>query len=149
MTTDDWSKFWDLIKDIKIGMFTAFSSDGLLHSRPMTTQNRADDRHNKLWFFMSTKSGPVPDLARDPDVNVAYADPRLDAYISVAGRAAVFDDVQTKKDRWTTAAQAWLPGGPEDPEVALVAVAIEHVEYWKVESNKMVQLVQHGEMRAA
>ncbi len=149
MRTDDWGEFWDLIKDIKNGMFTAFSSDGLLHSRPMTIQNRADDRHNKLWFFMSRNSEPVLDLARDPDVNVAYADPGSNWYISVAGRAAVFDDVATKKDLWNTGAQAWFPGGPEDPEVALVAVTIEHVEYWKVESNKMVQLVKHGEMRTA
>jgi general stress protein 26 len=149
MTTDDWRRFWDLIKDIKIGMFTAFSSDGLLHSRPMTTQNRADDRHNKLWFFMPANSEPVLDLARDPDVNIAYADRGSGTYISVAGRAAVFDDVQTKKDLWSTAAQALFPGGPEDPEVALVAVAMEHVEYWNVESDKVVHIVKHREMQMA
>ena len=148
MTTDDWSDFWHLIKDIKIGMFTAYSLEGCLRSRPMTTQNREDDRHNKLWFFMSRDREPVLDLVRDPSVNVAYADPRSDAYISVAGRAALFDDVQTKKDLWSTTAQAWFPGGAEDPEVALVAVAIEHVDYWKVENNKMVK-VTHRDMRIA
>lgn len=147
MTTDDWSKFWDLIKDIRIGMFTAFSRDGCLRSRPMTTQNRADDRHNKLWFFMSRNRAPALDVLRDPNVNVAYADPGSGAYISVAGRAALFDDVQTKKDLWSTATQAWLPGGPGDPEVVLVAVTIDHVEYWTVRNNKMVQLVEHGEVR--
>jgi len=143
MPTDDWSKFWDLIKDIKIGMFTAFSNDGLLHSRPMATQNRADDRNDRLWFFMSRDSEPGLDLARNRSVSVAYADPRSGAYISVAGHAAVFEDAQTKKDLW----QAWFPGGPEDPEVTLVSVAIEHVEYWTVDSNRMVQLVRHGAVR--
>jgi general stress protein 26 len=147
MTTDDWRKFWDLTKDIKIGMFSAFSSDGLLHSRPMATQNRPDDRHNKLWFFMSRSGAPVLDLVRDPNVNVAYADPKAAAYISVAGHAAVFDDVQTKKDLWSAVAQAWFPGGPEDPEVALVAVTIDHAELWKVEDNQMIHMVNHGEVR--
>lgn len=42
-----------------------------------------------------------------------------------------------------------VPAGPEDPEFALIAVKIEHAEYWKVESNKMVQLGKHGEILLA
>ena len=64
-TVGDWSKFWALIKDIKFAMFTAHASDGHMHSRPMTTQNRSDDRANVLWFFMSRSSEPVLDIARD------------------------------------------------------------------------------------
>ena len=70
----DWTKFWELIKDIKFAMFTAHASDGHMHSRPMTTQNKSDDRANVLWFFMSRSSEPVLDIARDASVNVAYAE---------------------------------------------------------------------------
>ena len=63
--TADWIKFWELIKDIKFAMFTAHANDGHMHSRPMTTQNRGDDRANVLWFFMSRSSEPVLDIARE------------------------------------------------------------------------------------
>lgn len=139
-TVGDWTKFWALIKDIKFAMFTAHTSDGHMHSRPMTTQNKSDDRAGVLWFFMSQKGTPVFDIARDASVNVAYADPGSDSYVSVAGRARVVEDIAKKKELWNTAVQAWFPGGVTDPDLALVAVSIEHVEYWDVDTNQMVQL---------
>lgn len=139
-TAADWTKFWELIKDIKFAMFTAHASDGHMHSRPMTTQNKRDDRANVLWFFMSRSSEPVLDIARNANVNVAYADPGRDAYVSVAGSARLVDDIARKKALWNTAVQAWFPGGATDPDVALIAVTLEHVECWDVDSNKMVQL---------
>jgi general stress protein 26 len=143
-TAADWTKFWELIRDIKFAMFTAHASDGRMHSRPMTTQNRSDDRANVLWFFMSRSGEPMLDIARDANVNVAYADPGSDAYVSVAGSARLVDDIARKKALWNTGAQAWFPGGATDPDVALVAVTIEHVEYWDVDTNKMVQLLKIG-----
>ena len=53
----------------------------------MTTQNKDEDRGDKLWFFMSRKSDPVDDFKSDPTVNVAYADPGDDSYVSVSGEA--------------------------------------------------------------
>lgn len=142
MTVDtvDTTKLWDLIKDIKFAMFTAHASDGHMHSRPMTTQNKSDDRANVLWFFMSRSSEPVLDIARDASVNVAYADPGSDAYVSVAGRARLVEDIAKKKALWNTGVQAWFAGGVTDPDLALVAVTIEHVEYWDVDTNRMIQL---------
>jgi len=71
LDTGDWSKFWDLIKDIKFGMFTARHGDGKLHSRPMTTLNGSDERGGVLWFFMRRGGEPALDISRDADVNVA------------------------------------------------------------------------------
>ena len=75
---------WPLIKAIKFAMFTTHNSDGHLHSRPMTTQNKTmlDD---KLWFFMSVKGDTAQDLTQQPQVNISYADTGNDVYISVSG----------------------------------------------------------------
>src|SRR5258708_24971819 len=97
LDTGDWSKFWDLIKDIKFGMFTARHGDGHLHSRPMTTLNGRDERTGVIWFFMSRTSEPALDIASSADVNVAYADPGHDAYVSVSGSARIVNDMATKK----------------------------------------------------
>jgi general stress protein 26 len=140
--TSDWMKFWDMIKDIKYGMFTARHGDGRLHSHPMTTLNRSDDRGGVLWFFMSRNCAPALDISRDPEVNIAYSHPGSDWYISVSGKARVVDDLEKKKALWSPMVQGWFPEGVSDPGVALVAVTIEHVEYWDVDSNKAVKLYE-------
>jgi len=138
--TVDTSKLWDMIKDIKFGMFTARHGNGHLHSRPMTTQNGSDERGAVLWFFMSRKSDPVADIATAPAVNVAYADTGRDCYVSVSGTARVVEDDAKKKALFNTFAKAWFPGGATDPDLALVAVLIDHADYWDVKTNKAVQL---------
>src|SRR3712207_8061906 len=35
--------------------------------------------------------------------------------VSLAGHAAVVDDVATKKELWNGGLETWLPQGPEDP----------------------------------
>ena len=138
--TPQREKLWSLIKDMKFGMFTTHHENGHLHSRPMTTQNKKIDEDDTLWFFMSRSSDPVADLVAAPEVNVAYAAPDRDAYVSVSGRAAVVEDIDKKRHLWSALSQAWYAGGPEDPDLALVAVAITHAEYWDMKTNKAEQL---------
>ena len=85
---------------------------------------------------------PVADLLRAPAVNVAYANTSKDAYVSVSGRAAVVEDDARKKQMWSKFAEAWFPGGPEDPDLALVRVQIEAAEYWNVRESKVTQLIK-------
>lgn len=147
MTSEDKTvaDLWDMIKGIRFGMFTtkhhqSGAHAGHLHSRPMTTQNKdlADDR---LWFFMSRQSDPVRDVMDDPTIGLAYADPDSDTYVSVSGTARVVDDLDRTRALWNKAAEAWFPGGPEDPDLALVVVNIHHAHYWDVKENKLTQLL--------
>lgn len=133
-------RLWELIKDIRFAMFTVRHENGHLHSRPMTTQNAGMDEDTSLWFFMSKASEPVVDLQRDPQVNIAYADVGADSYVSVSGKADVVDDLAKKRALWSKLAEAWFPGGAEDPELALVRVSVSHADYWDVKESKLVQL---------
>lgn len=134
-------KLWHMIKDIKFAMFTTRHGNGHLHARPMTTQNKALDSDDSLWFFMSRQRDPVADLEADPAVNVVYADPGSDTYVSVSGTAALREDAAKKKELWNKITEAWFAGGPTDPDVALVQVRIVHANYWDVKSSKLVQLL--------
>ena len=109
-------KLWHMIKDIKFAMFTTRHANGHLHARPMTTQNRALEADDSLWFFMSKKSGPVDDIKAHPVVGLGYSDPSSDTYVSVSGTAAMLPDAAKKEQLWNKAAEAWFPGGPTDPE---------------------------------
>jgi general stress protein 26 len=137
-------KLSELIKDIKFAMFTTHKVHGHLHSRPMTTQNkRIDD--DSLWFFMSRAGDPVSEFRGDDQVNVSYANPSSDTYVSVTGVAHVVEDMAKKKALWNKGAQAWFKGGVDDPDLALVRVRIEHADYWDVKENKVVQLYKMAE----
>ena len=140
-STDEHT-LWTLIKDIKFGMLTHRHSDGHLHSTPLTTQNKADDEGNALYFFISRKSEVAACIAEDGTVNVAYAHPGDDRYVSVSGNASIVED-QAKKDYlFTSFAKAWFPGGATDPNMALLQIDIGHAEYWDVKESKMMQLAK-------
>lgn len=138
--TNDRELLWELIEDIKFSMFTTRHNNGHLHSRPLTTQNTKEDQDSALWYFVSRDSDVLTDIAREPSVNVAFADPGDDSYVSVSGTASVVDDMAKKKQLWNKAAEAWFPGGVTDPKLALVKVEITHGNYWDVKENKLVQL---------
>ncbi len=142
-TTDDQTKLlWELIKDIKFAMFTTRHANGHLHARPMTTQNKDIDETKSLWFFMSKKGDPVDDVKADPTVNVVYANPSNDSYVSVSGTAAIIEDMAKKQQLWNKMAEAWFPGGAADPDLALVEVRIIHANFWDVKESKIVQMFE-------
>jgi len=134
------SRLWDLIRDIRFAMFTTRHDNGHLHSRPVTTQNSKLDEDANLWFFMSRRGETVAELTNDPAVNVVYADPNRDSYVSVTGTAAVVGDMTKKQKLWSKLAEAYFPEGVNDPDLALVQVKIIHASYWDVKESKLVQL---------
>ena len=140
-TSASRAKLWTMIKDIKFAMFTTrHGSNGHLHARPMTTQNK-DLADESLWFFMSRKGDPVDDLKDDGTVAAIYANPSSDTYVSVSGTAAVVENAAKTQELWSKMAEAWFPGGPTDPDLALVQVKIIHANYWDVKESKIVQLL--------
>ena len=141
-TTGDQATLWELIKDIKFGMLTHRHSNGMLHSVPLTTQNGKDDQADTVYFFVSRQSDIATHVVQDPNVNISYADLSDDSYVSVSGKATILEDSAKKEALFSSFAKAWFPGGPTDPDLALLAVKIGHAEYWDVKESKMVQLVK-------
>ena len=141
-TGTDHKKLWDLIKDIKFGMYTHRHPGGMMHSMPLTTQNKAMDEGNLLYFFVARTSDAAVQIAHDDNVNVSYTSPSDDSYVSVSGKVTILDDMAKKEALWTPMAKAWFPGGPTDPNVALLEVRISHAEYWDVKESKMVQVAK-------
>lgn len=131
---------WRLIKDIRFGMFVTRHANGHLHARPMTTQNTGLDDDTALWFFTSRRGDTAADVAADPSVGMTYADPGDDSYVAISGQARLVEDRAKKEQLWSKMAQAWFPGGVDDPDLALLRLDITHADYWDVKASKMVQL---------
>ena len=133
---------WNLIKKMKFGMFAHQHATGMLHSAPLTTQNKRIDEGSELYFFAPRDGEIVASIKAKPSVNVAYADPGADTYVSVAGHASVREDLAKKEELFNTFAKAWFPGGASDPNLALLVVKISHAEYWDIKESQMVQLFE-------
>jgi general stress protein 26 len=131
-------KLASLIKDIGFAMLTTVCPDGTLRSRPMATQR--DEFDGVLWFFTSANEPKVREIQNDDHVNVAYADPDKNNYVSVSGRATLVRDKVIAKELWNPFYKAWFPKGLDDPQLALIRVAVEQAEYWDSPNSKLVQL---------
>jgi general stress protein 26 len=132
-------KVAELIEDIEIAMLTTVDADGSLRGRPMMTQEAEFD--GELWFFTADPSPKTGEVRRDRQVNLSYMRPDKQRYVSVSGRAEVVRDRAKMEQLWRPALKAWFPNGLEDPELALLRVAVEHAEYWDSPSGKVVQLM--------
>lgn len=121
-------KVAELIHEIKFAMLTTHMHDGSLHSRPMTTLQMDSDGY--LWFFTSKHSWKAGQIGEQASVNLAYARPDKQDYVSVAGTAELVHDRKKMEDLWTPWIKPWFREGLDDPELALLKVRIDEAEYW-------------------
>ncbi len=135
----------ELIKDIRVAMMITVMPDGSLRGRPMATQRTEFD--GQLWFFTALDSMKVDEVREQQRVNLSYADPDNQRYVSISGRASVVTEPAKVRELWHPAYEAWFPLGLDDPNLGLICVEVDRAEYWDAPSSKMVHLV--GFVKAA
>ncbi len=116
----------ELIRDVDIAMFTTTGVDGRLYSRPLGTQEVEFD--GDLWFATAADSPKVAEISLNPKVNVAYASPSKNTYVSVAGTARIVDDRAKVEELWSPAMKLFFPGGKDDPNLRLIHVRAESAD---------------------
>jgi len=131
---DSLEKLRDLIKDIDFCMLTTIDEQGDPHSRPMSS-NGDIDRNGDVWFFTNASSHKVNEVERSPKVNVSFADPDNQRYVSITGVAELIRDRAKIDELWRPEFKIWFPKGKDDPEVALLRITLEKGEYWDSPSS--------------
>ncbi len=132
-------KLGAMIKDIEFAMLTTAEPDGTLRSRPMATQKA--EFGGDIWFFTRASAPKVGEIERDHHVNLAYANPSEQRYVSVSGLARVVRDRAKLEELWSPELKAWFPKGLEDPDIALLKVEVHQAEYWDSPSSTVAHLV--------
>jgi general stress protein 26 len=131
---DNLEKLREMVKDIDFCMMTTVDENGHLHSRPMSVNEQVDP-NGDLWFFTSASSHKVSEISRLPKVNVSFADPDNQHYVSVSGTAQLVRDKTKIEELWKPEFKIWFPEGKDDPDVALLKVSLEKAEYWDSPSS--------------
>ncbi|MBN3928925.1 pyridoxamine 5'-phosphate oxidase family protein [Streptomyces verrucosisporus] len=67
--------------------------------------------------------------------------------MALTGRAQVVDDRAKLEELWNTFAEAWLPGGPENPDAVLLRVDVERAEYWDTPGGKVSSLISFAKTK--
>lgn len=137
-SAEERARLWEKVQKVRFAMVATRSADGKLASRPMTLQGVDDD--GTMWFFTSANTQLGEDLRSDPAVNVAFAHVDDDFYLSAAGSGFFIDDREKIEALWSVMAAAWFDS-PADPNLWLLRVEPERVDYWNSGVGKVLQMV--------
>lgn len=127
-TTDagDARHAWDLMKKINFAMLATRDGD-TIRSRPMAAT--VEPERHAVYFLTDIRRHKDDEIAGDHHVNLAFADPSAQKYVSVSGLASVSNDRGKIRELFGVAAKAWWDDA-EDPNIRLLTVTPQQAEYW-------------------
>jgi general stress protein 26 len=141
--TADLRKLGELIEGIEIAMLTTHATDGSLSSRPL--QTLALDAGGELVFFTSADSRKLDELASNPDVSLAYANPEKQTYVAVRGTARMDRDRATIDALWSPVQKVFFPQGKGDPNLVVLRVRVRDAAYWEPAGNFIARALDLAE----
>jgi general stress protein 26 len=129
MTNDnarDVDRAWELMKKIGFAMLVTHDGDKL-RARPMSAY--LDRDNNAVYFLTDARRHKDEEIARNPGINLSFADAGDQKYVSVTGTAVVSNDRAKIKQLFTTTAKAWWDSA-EDPNIRVLKITPDDAEYW-------------------
>ncbi|WP_315728068.1 MULTISPECIES: pyridoxamine 5'-phosphate oxidase family protein [unclassified Bradyrhizobium] len=117
---------WDLMK--KIGFAMLVTRDGeKLRARPMAAYIERDE--GMIYFLTDARRHKEKEIARDPHVNLAFADAGSQKYVSLTGTAAISNDRAKVRELFSTPAKAWRDSA-DDPNIRVLKITPDDAEFW-------------------
>jgi general stress protein 26 len=129
MTNDnarDVERAWELMKKIGFAMLVTRDGDKL-RARPMSAYLERES--NTIYFLTDARRHKDEEIARNPAINLSFADASAQKYVSLTGNAVVSNDRAKIKELFTTTAKAWWQSA-DDPNIRVLKVTPDDAEYW-------------------
>jgi general stress protein 26 len=117
---------WELMKKIGFAMLVTRDGDRL-RARPMSAHLERGE--NAIYFLTDARRHKDEEIARNPSVNLSFADAGSQKYVSLTGMAAISNDRARIKDLFSTPAKAWW-NSADDPNIRVLKVTPDDAEYW-------------------
>ena len=125
-TTHDADRAWELMKKIGFAMLVTRDGDKL-RARPMSAYLERDN--NAIYFLTDARRHKDDEIARNPGINLSFADASAQKYVSLTGNAVVSNDRAKIKELFSTEAKAWWESA-DDPNIRVLKVTPDDAEYW-------------------
>ena len=145
-TKDPLARVWDIIDRVSVGMLTTRFPDGL-RARPL--EARPDRDAGLIWFVIDVRGAKDDEVDAAPDVGLTFVDGSRGAWLSISGRASIVRDVSEATEIWKDTDNAWLPGGPDDPNMRLLRVEPSIAELWDGPSSTVATAWEFAKARLA
>lgn len=140
--SDELQRIARLSARIGIGMLGTRARDGQWVTRPVEPRMIDDRFDGDLWVLTSASSHKVAEIKAHPRVNIAFASPHDNSFVSVSGSATVRRDRARLARLWTPEQRVYYPEGLDDPDLTLVRVRVQTVEYWDGPSSWLGKAVR-------
>ncbi|MGO4136299.1 pyridoxamine 5'-phosphate oxidase family protein [Rhizobium brockwellii] len=122
-------------------MLTTRSGDDL-RARPMSAY--AAQFENAIYFLTDASSHKDDEIARWPNVCLAFAHTKGQKYVSVSGTDEVQNDREKISELCATPAKAWWDN-PGDPSIRILKMTPFSAEYW----DSLGTIISYIKMAAA
>ena len=122
----DIDRTWELMKKIGFAMLVTHDGDKL-RARPMAAH--VDRDANAIYFLTDARRHKDDEIARNPNVNLSFADAGDQKYVSVTGTAEVSNDRAKIRELFSMPAKAWWDSA-EDPNIRVLKVIPDDAEFW-------------------
>ena len=119
-------RVWELMKKITFAMLVTRDGDKL-RARPMSAYLERDN--NAIYFLTDARRHKDDEIARNPAVNLSFADTGGQKYVSLTGIAAVSNDRAKIKQLFSTEAKAWWDSA-DDPNIRVLEITPDDAEFW-------------------
>lgn len=131
-------KLKELSESARICMFCTNLTELPVNARPMSLQET--DEEGNLWFISSEESNKNFEIKEDNKVQLYFMNNSDSEYLSIFGKAFIYEDKSTIEDKWSPLANAWFDG-KDDPDVSIIRVTPDETYYWDTKAGKLVTLL--------
>jgi general stress protein 26 len=125
-TRRDADRAWDLMDKIGFAMLVTHDGDKL-RARPMGAY--LDREENAIYFLTDARRHKDEEIARNPGVNLSFANTSDQKYVSVTGTAVVSNDRAKIRELFSTPAKAWW-NSAEDQNIRVLKITPDDAEFW-------------------
>ena len=114
------AKLKELTESARMCMFCTNLETLPIAARPMSL--RETDEEGNLWFLSSSESNKNFEILEDNRVQLLFMNNVSSEYLSVYGKAYIYQDKNTIEEKLTPLASAWFEEGKDDPKVSVIRV---------------------------
>jgi general stress protein 26 len=132
-------KFIEMVKDVRVCMLiTNDKNSETVSGRPMSISKI--DADGTMWFFTRASSYKVEEIEESKKLSIAITNESSQNYLMINGIGNLVKDKTKMKELWSSILKAWFPQGLDDPDMILIKVTPNEVNYWDSSSSTMVVL---------
>jgi general stress protein 26 len=114
-------------------------SENEAHAQPMTAH--FEGANGPLWFYAHRDSGLVHGAEASHQAVFHYVGRGHDLYACVHGDLETADAPDVVARFWSEEVERWFPGGPDDPDLALLRFSPSSAQIWLPNHGREPQVI--------